>query len=168
MGSPYYVHKQVNRIHVVRSFRGFEKILELVARSMGTNLYSVLRGGVGSERVVLDDLLDAYNKANSSRSRSIVYLEARYDWLGWEKFPRVIIFDFSGKVGKEFTDRWTARFEDGDICLSPLDQGDLSVKTSSSMAVSPPQSGQFLNTNQTKTFVRMLKDIFFEPDGGGV
>lgn len=92
MGSPYHVHTQVNRIHVVTSSAGFERIRQIVIRNMGgvVNEYS-------PEWRVLNDLQSAYTEAMSSRSRSLVFLEARYEWQGWEKFQRVIVFDFSGK-----------------------------------------------------------------------
>lgn len=119
MGSPYFVHKQVNRTHVVRSFTGFERILEVVARSMGSSTFTILHSDCGPEKVVFDDLLEAYNQACSSRSRIVVFLEARYEWKGWDLFQRVIVFDFSGKVGQLLTDGWTVKFTDGAIVVSP-------------------------------------------------
>lgn len=55
--------------------------------------------GSSPEWVVLDNLRSAFHEAQSNRSRVVVFLEARYEWTGWEKFQRVVIFDFSGKKG---------------------------------------------------------------------
>lgn len=96
MGSPYFVHKQVNRIHVVKSQIGFERIRDLISSSMGYNSLTKVNE-FSPEWVVLNDLLQAYQEAEASRSRSLIFLEARYDWLGWEKFQRVIVFDFTSK-----------------------------------------------------------------------
>lgn len=97
MGSPYFVHKQVNRIHVVRTSRGFERILEVIARSMGRDLSTVKVDRYSPEWVVYDNLRSAFDEASGTKSRVAVFLEARYEWRGWEKFQRVVIFDFSGK-----------------------------------------------------------------------
>lgn len=98
MGSPYSVHKQVNRIHVVKSVTGFARIRDLICRSMGHTYESIMEFECGPEWVVLNDLLQAYDEALTSRSRVLVFLEARYEWTGWEKFQRVIVFDFTSKV----------------------------------------------------------------------
>lgn len=95
MGSPYFVHKQVNRIHVVKSHIGFERILDVILRSMNTTLSTVKVEMQGPEWVVFNDLLQAYAEALNSRSRVLVFLEARYEWRGWEKFQRVVVFDFT-------------------------------------------------------------------------
>lgn len=93
MGSPYFVHQQINRVHVVRSVVGLNRIVNVVKRSMGCDVVSA-----GSpEWVVLNDIYSAFRSALASSSRSVVFLESRYEWRGWEKFQRVIIFDFSGK-----------------------------------------------------------------------
>jgi hypothetical protein len=96
MGSPYFVHQQVNRIHVVRSARGLERVLAIVAKSMGLSDWRTLKEG--PEQVVIHDLLRANDIALYSESRSCVFLEARYEWTGWEKFQRVIVFDYSSAV----------------------------------------------------------------------
>jgi len=124
MGSPYFVHKHVNRTHVVRSFDGFNKILEVIARSMGTTTSTVIEAlcldNWSPEGVVFNDLLQAYNEACSSRSRVTLFLEARYEWTGWEKFQRVIVFDFSGKVGY-FSEGYRASFIDQYVVAVPLE-----------------------------------------------
>lgn len=95
MGSPYSVHKQINRIHVVKSNQGFVRTLDIVLRSMGTSSTAVKAEKQGPEWVVYNDLLQAYTEAQNSRSRTLVFLEARYAWRGWEQFQRVIVFDFT-------------------------------------------------------------------------
>jgi len=97
MGSPYFAHKQVNRIHVVRSFSGFKRILSTIARSMDKTTSAVIADRYSPEWVIFSDLLSAYNGAARSNSRTLLFLEARYEWTGWEKFQRVVVFDFSGK-----------------------------------------------------------------------
>lgn len=97
MGSPYFAHKQVNRIHVVKTFSGFKKILSIIAASMGSTTSAVIADRYSPEWVIFSDLLGAYNDAARSNSRTLLFLEARYEWTGWEKFQRVIVFDFSGK-----------------------------------------------------------------------
>ncbi len=96
MGSPYFVHKHTNAVHVVRTIRGFERILEVVATSMGIrNADSVSE--YSAEWITLRDLRDMFASAWETRSRQVVFLEARYEWHGWEKFQRVIVFDFTQK-----------------------------------------------------------------------
>lgn len=98
MGSPYYVHQQANRVHVVRTLVGFERIWKVIANTMNVSHLNT-EDLVGSpEGEVHENLCVAYADAVSSRSRVVVFLESRYEWNGWEKFQRVIIFDFSGKV----------------------------------------------------------------------
>lgn len=99
MGSPYFVHKQANRIHVVRTVVGFQRILKTVMRSMGMHddLSTIKSRECSPEYRVLEDLYLAYQEAAKSCSRNVVFLESRYEWTGWEKFQRVIIFDFSGE-----------------------------------------------------------------------
>lgn len=109
MGSPYFVHQQADAIHVVRSMEGFFRILNVVTTSMGLldpdihsfedldRVMSFLRND--PEWVVLNDLLSAYTTSRENRERRIVFLEARYEWRGWEKFQRVIIFDRTKKLG---------------------------------------------------------------------
>lgn len=97
MGSPYFVHAHVHRVHVVKTTIGFERILLVVRRSMGL-ADSTKVDEHSPEWVVLRDLLLSYQRALSSHSRVVVYLEARYEWRGWEKFQRVIVFDFSNKA----------------------------------------------------------------------
>lgn len=96
MGSPYFVHQQANRIHVVRSDVGFNRILGVIVKSMGMPDINHV-SDYSPEYRVIQDITQSYTAARESNSRSVVFLESRYEWLGWEKFQRVIIFDFSGK-----------------------------------------------------------------------
>lgn len=96
MGSPYFVHRQVNRIHVVKTVGGLARVLTLVQRSMGmkiidTNINLVDR--CCPEWVVIRDVLLGYREAFLTNSRQTIFLEARYEWTGWEKFQRVLILD---------------------------------------------------------------------------
>lgn len=96
MGSPYFVHAHVNSVHVVRTSRGFERILEIVRTSMGVPK-STAENECTPEYGVLRSLRESYTQASSEKLRVVVFLEARYDWRDWEKFQRVIILDFSGE-----------------------------------------------------------------------
>jgi hypothetical protein len=58
---------------------------------MGSDIYED-----GPEWRVLRDIYSNYRIAWLNNQRSMVFLEARYEWTGWEKFQRVVIFDFSG------------------------------------------------------------------------
>lgn len=91
MGSPYQVHTHVNRTHVVKSSKGFLRIAKILIQSMGVTSVSVY----SPEYRALVDVIKAYNKSAKFNQRVCVFLEARYEWTGWEKFQRVIIFDFS-------------------------------------------------------------------------
>lgn len=44
---------------------------------------------------VLNDLYSTFQLCLSKRCRKVVTLEARYDWSGYEKFGRTIVFDFT-------------------------------------------------------------------------
>jgi len=48
------------------------------------------------EWCVVRDIYSNYRKAWFNNQRVMVFLEARYEWTGWEKFQRVLIIDFSG------------------------------------------------------------------------
>lgn len=102
MGSPYVVHKQVNRIHVVKSAVGFERILSVLLRSMSDTLSIYTIDTCSPEWFVLNDVTSAFFEAMDSNSRALTFLGARYDWRGWEKFQRVIVFDFTGKDGPQW------------------------------------------------------------------
>lgn len=91
MGSPYSVSTQVNRVHVVKTFQGFLRILKIVKSSMNCENFDEF----GPEWRTLDEITQACNSARASCSRTVVSIEARYEWRGHEKFARVIIFDFS-------------------------------------------------------------------------
>lgn len=95
MGSPYSVHRHVNRIHVVKTAAGLGRVLAIVQNSMGLktvgNHINLLNEG--PEWRVIRDMLVAYREAYFTHSRQVVFLEARYEWTGWEKFQRVVIFD---------------------------------------------------------------------------
>lgn len=96
MGSPYFVHRQVNRIHVVKTAAGLERVLSLVQRSMGVKIIDTRINLVDRccpEWVVIRDVLLAYREAFMTHSRQVIFLEARYEWTGWEKFQRVLILD---------------------------------------------------------------------------
>lgn len=64
---------------------------------MGRATSAVIADRYSPEWVIFNDLLLAYNEAVTGKSRTLVFLEARYEWTGWEKFQRVVIFDFAGK-----------------------------------------------------------------------
>lgn len=100
MGSPYFVHKQVNRIHVAKTPEGFERILKVICHSMGFDITAVTAETCWPEWVVLNDLYSAEREAANTSSRVVVFLEARYEWTGWKKFQRVVIIDYSGKAKK--------------------------------------------------------------------
>lgn len=97
MGSPYSVHRQVNRIHVVKSVASLNKILFTVMRTMGVRSFDApmhdLVAQWSPEWACLRDILLAYRESYTTNSRQTIFLEARYEWTGWEKFQRVIIFD---------------------------------------------------------------------------
>lgn len=107
MGSPYHVHTFNNNISVVRSEKGFAKILNQVFGTMGkivsfSNILDVLthhrelqENGGGPEWAVLHKLLGDLHRAVKGSKRVVVFLEARYEWHGWEKFQRVIVLDFT-------------------------------------------------------------------------
>lgn len=96
MGSPYLVHSQVSRIHVVKTLRGFKSVLNIVAKSMNSGHVRYFNPDMDSscpEWVVFRDILLAYRDAFLNSSRSVVFVEARYEWDGWENFQRVIVID---------------------------------------------------------------------------
>lgn len=95
MGSPYFVHAQSNDVHVVRTARGFERILKIVCQTMGyqRNGRSDFSDPMCPEEVVLRDLSMNFLLSQSERRRIVLFLEARYEWTGWKKFQRVIVFD---------------------------------------------------------------------------
>jgi hypothetical protein len=96
MGSPYFVHKQANRIHVIKTASGLARILNTVQNTMGVrsidNLINLV-DDCSPEWVVIRDILLAYRSSFHTNSRQVIFLEARYEWTGWEKFQRVIIID---------------------------------------------------------------------------
>lgn len=102
MGSPYFVHTQTSRVHVTKTSRGFFRILKTVLHSMGhgdfDEFMSKYENIHSPEWRSLRDIVDAGCRAASERKRAVLYLEARYEWTGWEKFQRVIVIDFSGAV----------------------------------------------------------------------
>lgn len=121
MGSPYFVHQQANRVHVVRSTTGFERIWKVIANSMNVS-HLITEDLIDSpEGVVYGSLREAYSNAIFSKSRVVVFLESRYEWHGWEKFQRVIIFDFSGK--KKDQSSWTAESQSPVHTLSSFEEG---------------------------------------------
>lgn len=113
MGSPYFVHKQANRVHVVRSYRGFNKLLDTICHTFedGRTLDIVSQDYCSPEWRVLHDLYSSFRDAWLTNSRQVVFLEARYEWSGWEKFQRIIVFDFSGSCNRDpLPDEFFARF----------------------------------------------------------
>lgn len=97
MGSPYFVHKQANRIHVIKTYVGLKRVLPIVLRSMGDvallRADSLKADQCSPEWVVIRDVLIAYRESFMTNSRAVIFLEARYEWLGWDKFQRVIVLD---------------------------------------------------------------------------
>lgn len=110
MGSPYFVHTITQNVSVVRTERGFLRILDPVLGTMGifdrSLTYSLesFRAGLlyidGPAYTALADLLQSYDDAVSASARTVAFLEARYEWHGWEKFQRVIVFDFTKRDSK--------------------------------------------------------------------
>lgn len=100
MGSPYLVHTQVNRIHVIRTQAGFTKVCRIVARTMGIHDSYDLLDLEGPEAVVMNGLREAFTDAFLNNRRVVLFLEARYEWTNWEKFQRVIVLDLTKKTEK--------------------------------------------------------------------
>lgn len=105
MGSPYHVHSY-GTVHVVKTERGFLAIAKIVLSSAGikcsitsfnslTDLRCLLNELAGGDYGLLHDLLLGFDTAVFQRSRLALFLEARYEWKGWEKFQRSIVFDFT-------------------------------------------------------------------------
>lgn len=96
MGSPYFVHKQINRIHVIKTLVGLGRVLPIVVRSMGKRSLANhinLVDERSPEWVVLRDVLNAYRESFHTNSRAVIFLEARYEWTNWDKFQRVLVLD---------------------------------------------------------------------------
>lgn len=111
MGSPYVVHQPVGNVNVVRTERGFIRLFNQVCTSAGypgvvnvesashldylfgeqSNLYNLY----GSLMPVLRSLLDTFLKAQADQSRVVLFLGVKYEWTGWEKFQRAIVFDLT-------------------------------------------------------------------------
>lgn len=68
---------------------------------MGKTTSAVKADRYSPEWVIYDQLCTAYQDAYGTKSRTLLFLEARYEWTGWEKFQRVVVFDFSGSGKKE-------------------------------------------------------------------
>lgn len=115
MGSPYSVHRQVNRIHVIKSVASLNKVLFTVMRTMGIRSFEApMHDQVeqwSPEWVCLRDILLAYRDSYQTNSRQTIFLEARYEWKGWEKFQRVIIFDNCRNTFEPIDDHSVAYFE---------------------------------------------------------
>lgn len=114
MGSPYSVHRQVNRIHVVKSVAGLNKILFTVMNTMGVQSTGEPMHDLVAqwcpEWVCLRDILLAYRESYHTNSRQTIFLEARYEWKGWKKFQRVIIFDNCRGTFEPLDDHTVAHF----------------------------------------------------------
>lgn len=98
MGSPYFVHRQANRVHVIKTAVGLSRVLDIVLKTMYPHRMTTAIDSVDDgcpEWVVLRDILKAYRASFHTNSREVIFLEARYEWTGWEKFQRVIIIDNS-------------------------------------------------------------------------
>lgn len=103
MGSPYFVHKAVNNVNVIKTEKGFFRLLDQVCGTMSldrrfgktSEVVEFIEDNTGPETVVLDELFTEFLSAITSRKRSVLFLESRYEWHGWEKFQRAIVFDFT-------------------------------------------------------------------------
>lgn len=110
MGSPYFVHTVTQNVSVVRTERGFLRILESVLGTMGiwecadmsslASFRSVLRIVDGPANEALESLLQSFYDAQNASARTVVFLGACYEWRGSDKFQRVIVFDFTKKTVK--------------------------------------------------------------------
>lgn len=105
MGSPYHVH-EFDRVHVIRTARGFSNLLSVlvkrVAPELSTQSLEVVftetsRIWDGPEGPLFNSIFSCFGRAILHKRRTALFLEARYEWKGWEEFQRSIIFDFSGE-----------------------------------------------------------------------
>jgi len=89
------MHRHVNRIHVIKTPAGLERVLAVVQNTMGLKNVGnhINLVNEGPEWCIIRDILLAYQEAIETHSRQAIFLEARYEWTGWEKFQRVIILD---------------------------------------------------------------------------
>lgn len=105
MGSPYFVHTTSQNISVIRTEVGFLRTLPSILGTLGVwdclDFSSVRTVELslslidGPAYVVLVDLIQAFKTASQQSKRTVVFLGARYEFRGWEKFQRVIVFDMT-------------------------------------------------------------------------
>lgn len=114
MGSPYFVHKIVGNVNVVRTERGFVRLFNQVCTSAGYPGVNVESLGhlyylfddesegldYGSLMPVLRSLVYTFQTAQADQSRVVLFLGAGYEWTGWEKFQRAVVFDLTKQTKK--------------------------------------------------------------------
>lgn len=99
MGSPYII-STISTVSTIRSLRGYRRVLDMVKKSMGyPGSPKVAPDGTwiveSPEDVVIMRLSQEVIKSVLKRDRRIITLQATYDWLGWEKFQRSVVIDFT-------------------------------------------------------------------------
>lgn len=102
MGSPY-IFSTISTISTIRSLRGYRRVLDLVKKTMDyKGSLQVSPDGTWNietpEDVVIMQLSQEVIRSILKRDRRIVTLQAKYEWLGWEKFQRSIVIDFTHPV----------------------------------------------------------------------
>lgn len=99
MGSPYEITVSKNTIHVIKTKRGFEKILSIISTSAGQLGDSWI--DCHCYRDPLDAILMDFFKVAldtvKNRAQCVVTLSPRYDWTGSTRFSRTIFLDFTVK-----------------------------------------------------------------------
>jgi len=114
MGSPYAVMRS-DRVSVVRTYRGFTKVIARLDNIIHGRFapflasctdFESLRAtaelfmdevGSAEARLIYELTYEASNAAKL-RTREVLFLEARYEWTGWERFQSAVVLDFSGKI----------------------------------------------------------------------
>lgn len=106
MGSPYEISATSNHIHVIKTQRGFEKILTIISVSAGRpdNSWKECFDFRDPLDVILIDFFKTALETFDKRGQCVVMLNPRYDWTGSKKFSRIILLDFTKRqttIGEE-------------------------------------------------------------------